>query len=266
MRSSRYLQNMLVGVTATLLVGAQLAPMRDLDARFASTRASETDSTKSAGDSSKAKAPGGVAAKTKAAIAALSALVRPLSHPKALEDAFQSYFSFKAAHRDEVQRPYLYFADYGLPSSTPRGYLFDMDRLKIVEGPFTVAHGRGSGARDGVPTRFSNAPGSEATSLGLYVASELYDFRGLAGGRKYESLGVRLDGVSRDFNDNARARHVVAHGAPYVSATIAGLSEGCPAMAPARAKRLLPLLANGGMVFLFAPDSAWLSGDQWTTR
>jgi len=86
---------------------------------------------------------------------------------------------------------------------------------------------------------------------------------GLAGGRLYHSIGLRLDGVSDGFNDNALARRVVAHGAPYVTATKAGRSEGCPAMDQARAQRLLPKLANGGMVFLFAPDVKWLSSDPW---
>jgi hypothetical protein len=70
-------------------------------------------------------------------------------------------------------------------------------------------------------------------------------------------------GVSEGFNDNAFARRVVAHGAPYVTPTKAGRSEGCPAMEPARAQRLLPKLADGGMVFLFAPDQNWMSRDPW---
>ena len=190
-------------------------------------------------------------------------LVRPLSHPLALETAFRGYFAYRAAHPKDVRKPYLYFVDFGLPSTEARGYVFDMNALTIVDGPFAVAHGRGSAdALYGIPTRFSNRINSEATSLGLYVANELYDFRGNANGRKYTSVGLRLDGVSREYNDNARARHVVAHGAPYVSATIAGLSEGCPAMEPSRAEKLLPRLANGGMVFLFAPDSAWMASTQ----
>src|SRR5204863_2197582 len=116
---------------------------------------------------------------------------------------------------------------------------------------------------DGIPTRFSNAFGSEATSLGLFLAQELYPFRGNSGGRSYSAVGMRLMGVSGDFNDNARARRVVAHGAPYVTSTRAGQSEGCPAMEPARAERLLPKLANGGLVFLFAPNAAWMAGDSW---
>ena len=202
--------------------------------------------------------------RAKAALAALSSSVRQMSHPRALEDAFHSYFAFKSAHPDEVRKPYLYFVDYGLPSTSPRGYVFDMDALRVIDGPFTVAHGRGSAAAGAtIPTRFSNAIGSAATSLGLYVADATYGFVGTAGGHRYHSIGLRLDGVSDGFNDNALARKVVAHGAPYVTATKAGRSEGCPAMDQARAQRLLPKLANGGMVFLFAPDVKWLSSDPW---
>jgi len=201
---------------------------------------------------------------TRNALQVLASAVRPLSNPSALPDAFESYFAFRAAHPDRVRKPYLYFVDYGLPSTQPRGYVFDMDALSIVDGPFMVAHGRGSAANSaGIPTRFSNAFGAATTSLGLYVAQELYAFTGHAGGQLYHSVGLRLAGVSGDFNDNARARGVVAHGAPYVTQTRAGRSEGCPAMATARAKQLLPKLANGGLVFLFAPDSNWMTHDPW---
>jgi hypothetical protein len=36
-------------------------------------------------------------------------------------------------------------------------------------------------------------------------------------------------------------------------------------MEPDRATRLLPKLADGGLVFLFAPDQNWLSRDPWVT-
>lgn len=192
--------------------------------------------------------------------------MRPLSSPRALEDAFRSYFAFKTAHPDQVRKPYLYFVDYGLPSTARRGYVFDMKSLDILDGPFTVAHGRRSSAsKYGIPTRFSNELGSEASSLGLYVTESSYHFLGRSAGRLYHSIGLRLVGVSGDYNDNALSRRVVAHGAPYVTPTKAGRSEGCPAMELSRAKRLLPKLADGGMVFLFAPDSNWLTGDPWLT-
>jgi hypothetical protein len=204
--------------------------------------------------------------KASAAIGAFQGVVRPLSHPRALSDAFNSYFAYKAANPAQVKKPLLYFVDYGLPSTEPRGYVFDMDVLKVVDGPFMVAHGRGSASpKDAIPTRFSNVPNSYATSLGLYVAQETYGFRGRAAGKSYRSIGLKLEGVSEGFNDNARARKVVAHGAPYVTPNRAGRSEGCPAIEQSRARKLLPALANGAMVFLFAPDEKWMESDPWVT-
>lgn len=204
-------------------------------------------------------------AEVRNAMDALAATVTRQSHPDALKLAFTAYFNFKALHPESVRNPYFYYVDYGLDNRTARGYVFDMAQLKLVEGPFLVAHGRGSSSgMDGVPTRFTNRPGSASTSLGLYRASETYGFSGKSAGTYYTSIGLRMDGVSDEFNSTARARGVVAHGAPYVTSTRAGRSEGCPAMEQSRARRLLPMLANGGMVFLFSPnDERWIEKDPW---
>ncbi len=203
--------------------------------------------------------------KVQMAVNTLSRDVKRQSDPNALTLAVKAYYSYKTAHPDEVRKPYLYFVDYGLDSRTPRGYVFDMKQLKVVEGPFMVAHGRGSAApTEGRPSRFSNRNGSNATSLGLYLAQETYKFTGKASGRRYSSVGLRLKGLSGSYNSKARARGVVAHGAPYVTASRAGRSEGCPAVEPARALRLLPKIANGGLVFLFSPlDRNWMRQDPW---
>ncbi|HEY0153847.1 MAG TPA: murein L,D-transpeptidase catalytic domain family protein [Longimicrobium sp.] len=201
------------------------------------------------------------------ALAALTGDVRKQSHPDALRLAFEAYYNYKAEHPKEVRKPYLYFVDYGLDSRTKRGYVFDMEKLRVVDGPFTVAHGRGSGAKYGVPTKFTNREGSATSSLGLFKAREVYAFTGHAGGEVYRSVGLRLDGVSGRFNSAARQRRVVVHGAPYVSESEAGRSEGCPAMDPARARKLIPRIGNGGMVFLFSPvDKTWLKSDPWVHR
>jgi hypothetical protein len=271
MRPPKYLQNVLVGASALLFAGAHFAPDHDQNGPVLNAAVSFVSSTparapgKTAGSSADSvNATRTIASVTKAALDAFTGAVRGLSRPSALENAFRSYFAYKTAHPDEVRKPYLYFVDYGLPSTTRRGYVFDMASLRIVDGPFMVAHGRGSAASQyGVPTRFSNASGSAATSLGLYVAQEIYDFHGHTGGQSYSAIGLRLRGVSSGFNDNALARRVVAHGAPYVTPTRAGRSEGCPAMEPSRASELLPKLAGGGMVFLFAPDTNWMTRDPW---
>ncbi len=199
------------------------------------------------------------------AVTALRGLVGPLSHPEALATVAHAYYAYREENRETVRKPFLYFVDLGLDNLTARGWVLDMDRLTVVEGPFTVAHGRGSSmVRDGVPTRFSNVAGSKASSVGLYLAENTYAFRGTSGGRAYTSVGLRLRGESGPFNDAAMARGIVAHGAPYVTPFGAGRSEGCPAMEMERAERLLPRLANGGVVFLYSPLAEdWLSEGPW---
>jgi hypothetical protein len=199
------------------------------------------------------------------ALRALSARVKRSSHADALRTAFQAYYNYRNANPASVKKPFLYYVDMGLDNHTARGYVFDMDRLTVIDGPFTVAHGRGSlRSRDGVPTSFSNRPGTNATSLGLYLAQETYSFGGKVAGRRYSSVGLRMRGESGEFNGAARRRGIVAHGAPYVTAGQAGRSEGCPAMEMQRAQRLLPMIANGGVVFIYSPnDSRWLRGDPW---
>ena len=206
-----------------------------------------------------------VAAATEVALEKLGPRVTRKSHEDALAVAFTAYYRHREAHPRELRNPYLYYVDFGLDNRTPRGYVFDMESLEVVEGPFTVAHGSGSGPRNGVPTRFSNRSGSLMSSLGLYVTEETYGFRGRSNGRSYTSVGLRLRGESGAYNSAARRRGIVAHGAPYVQARNAGRSSGCPAMEQERARRLLPLIANGGVVFIFSPrDTAWLEDAPWS--
>ena len=257
MKLPKYLGNVLIGTTAVVFAGGSyLLPDHDKNGPVL-TAAVEFVAPK-------AQPVSDLVAMTTSAVQTLSSSVKQLSHPQALEDAFRSYFAYKSAHPADVKKPYLYFVDYGLPSTTPRGYVFDMETLKVVDGPFTVAHGRGSGGNDAVPTRFSNRNGSNSSSLGLFLAQETYAFSGHTGGRLYRSIGLRLTGLSGAFNNAARKRGVVVHGAPYVTSGKAGRSEGCPAIEPARAQRLLPKIGNGGMVFLFSPrDRSWLTRDPW---
>lgn len=211
--------------------------------------------------------PAAVSSEAQVAATVFGRVIGSLSDPAALETAFRGYYAFKASRPDLVRRPLLYFVDYGLPADRPRGWVFDMVGLRVVEGPFMVAHGRGSAVdRRGVPTRFSNRRGSLASSLGLFLARESYPFRGSAGGRPYRSIGLRLEGLSGSMNDNALARRVVAHGAPYVTRDRAGRSEGCPAMEPQRAERLLPQLADGGLVYLFSPRADLMRAEPWAAR
>jgi hypothetical protein len=217
-----------------------------------------------AADPGSAGSPG-LAASVASALGALAPQVERTSHDDALRHALVAYHAYRAARPAAVRKPYLWFIDFGLDNRTPRGWIFDMDRLTVVEGPFHVSHGRGSTpVRDAVPTRFTNIPGSYTSSLGVYLAEETYTFSGRAGGGRYTSVGLRMRGESGPFNSAARRRGIVAHGAPYVTAGGAGRSEGCPAIEQQRARRLLPRIAHGGVVIIYSPnDREWLGRDPW---
>jgi hypothetical protein len=144
--------------------------------------------------------------------------------------------------------------DYSRPSLEPRLWVFDLagPRLLFEE---IVAHGRGSG--DNQPTRFSNADGSHASSLGLFVTGDTYLGR--------NGYSMRMEGLEPGVNDRARDRAIVMHGAPYVDAVFGerqgrlGRSWGCPAVREAVARQMIDVLKGGQFLFAYYPDSGWLT-------
>jgi len=143
--------------------------------------------------------------------------------------------------------------DYSKPSTEPRLWVFDVatGRLLFQE---LVAHGRNTGEH--LAQRFSNVEGSKMSSLGLFQTTETY----------YGSNGysLRLRGLDEGFNDNAMARAIVMHGAPYVSEAIAerlgrlGRSWGCPAVRSEVARTVIDTLKGGALLFAYYPDRKWL--------
>ena len=97
------------------------------------------------------------------AIDAVADDVGRLSDEDALRMAFRAWHAYGEANPGRVRKPYLYFVADGLGSRDARGYVFNMETLSVVEGPFPVAHGRGSSkTKDAVPSVFSNRSGSAA--------------------------------------------------------------------------------------------------------
>jgi hypothetical protein len=143
--------------------------------------------------------------------------------------------------------------DYSLPSTKPRLWVFDVARGRLLFQEL-VAHGRNTGEH--LAQRFSNVEGSKMSSLGLFQATETY----------YGSNGysLRMRGLDPGFNDNALARAIVMHGAPYVSEQIAerlgrlGRSWGCPAVRPEVARTVIDTLKGGALIFAYYPDRKWL--------
>ncbi|MEI2260857.1 murein L,D-transpeptidase catalytic domain family protein [Stenotrophomonas indicatrix] len=171
-----------------------------------------------------------------------------------------------AAHamRCALQRPELGVSserlsviDYSRPSTEPRMWVFDLARQRLLFEEW-VAHGRNSG--ENRTEHFSNRDGSFMSSIGAFTAQETY-----MGGNGYS---LRLAGLEPGFNDRARERAIVIHGAPYVNPSTAqlqgrlGRSLGCPAVRLSVAKPLIDALRGGTMVFAYYPDKDWLKHSQ----
>jgi hypothetical protein len=148
--------------------------------------------------------------------------------------------------------------DYSKPSTERRLWVFDLKARELVYEEL-VAHGQGSGAN--MTTAFSNEPETHRTSLGLFVTDRPY-----VGKNGYS---LRLDGLDKGFNDRARERAIVMHGAPYVSESFVkangrlGRSWGCPAVSADVAKQMIDRVKGGGLVFAYYPDKEWLKTSKY---
>ena len=157
-----------------------------------------------------------------------------------------------------TRRELLTVIDYSLPSDKPRLFVFDLEQEKLLFHEL-VAHGVNSGGN--LTTRFSNVENSRATSLGLFVTAGTY-----FGSNGYS---LRLRGLDQGFNDQALARAIVMHGAPYVSeSTIKSLgrlgrSWGCPAVPAKVSKKIIDQLKGGSPIFAYYPDPAWLKASKF---
>jgi hypothetical protein len=149
--------------------------------------------------------------------------------------------------------PTLTIIDYSLPSTKPRLWVFDLATGDLLFKEL-VAHGKNTG--ENLATKFSNQMDSRQTSIGLFVTDDTY-----VGSNGYS---LRLDGLDAGFNDRARDRAIVMHGAPYVNPEIAakqgriGRSWGCPALRSAIASKVIDTIRGGSVIFSYYPDQEWL--------
>ncbi|MBC7418153.1 MAG: murein L,D-transpeptidase catalytic domain family protein, partial [Pedobacter sp.] len=135
--------------------------------------------------------------------------------------------------------------DFDKGSCTKRLFLIDIVQRKLLLNTW-VAHGKNSG--DNKPDHFSNVVNSNESSIGFYLTGEAYF------GKNGRSM--RLDGVDDGFNDNARSRNIVLHGADYVSQDCIdglgrlGRSFGCPAVARDLSDNIIDATLNRSVMFI----------------
>jgi len=169
--------------------------------------------------------------------------------PQALHAALTSWEDLRA--RGEVQNSLLSVIDYGLPSTQPRLWVFDLDSERVLFHEL-VAHGRNSGWD--LAVSFSNDDGTYMSSLGAFVTGNTYDGK--------NGYSLRLRGTEPSLNGRAEARAIVMHGAPYVDEAVAlkygrlGRSLGCPAIRPAIARELIDEIRDGSVLYAWHPSIA----------
>ena len=143
--------------------------------------------------------------------------------------------------------------DVSLESNKKRLWVIDLKNKEVIHNTL-VAHGRNTGEH--VAQSFSNQVGSYQTSLGFYVTDLTYNGK--------HGLSLRLDGVEEGFNDKARERAIVVHGADYVSRQFIethgrlGRSLGCPALPRAKSKAIINSISQGTCMFIYYPSKPYL--------
>lgn len=182
----------------------------------------------------------------------------PNLNPKALDAALKPYEVARAKGLDPQQ--ILTVVDFSKPSTDQRFYVIDFKNNKVLFNTL-VAHGKNSG--DNYATHFSNQPGSDESSLGLYVTQQTQ-----TGHDGYELV---IKGVTPGYNTNAQSRAVIVHGAAYVSPQFAqshdrlGRSWGCFALDKSQVTSVINTIKDGSLIFAYAPDQAFLNTDTTMT-
>ncbi|MBC7525158.1 MAG: murein L,D-transpeptidase catalytic domain family protein [Flavobacterium sp.] len=148
-----------------------------------------------------------------------------------------------------IQKEFLTIIDFSLSSKAKRLWVIDLFQNKIIFNSL-VAHGKNSG--DDYATSFSNQNKSNKSCLGFFATAECYV--GLHG------LSLKLDGLEKGINDNARQRSIVIHGADYVCSNFIkdhnrlGRSQGCPALPVEMSAKIIEKIKDKSCLFIYHPS------------
>lgn len=176
---------------------------------------------------------------------------RILSNARNLDSQALNYalkgYSWALEHYRVNNPNILTVIDFSLPSDAKRMWVIDLRTSKVLMNLFTT-QGKDSGTY--YATHFSNEPGAQETSLGVYKTLSTYYGK--------HGLSERIQGLEQGINNNAYRRAVVIHPAWYASPSFveenhrAGDSWGCFAISPSDSRRFIELTQNGSIIFAYA--------------
>ena len=165
-------------------------------------------------------------------------------------DAFSNAFTGyqQLISQDLVEkRNIITIIDFNKSSKEERFFIIDLSKQDVIHESL-VAHGKNSGWD--IPSSFSNKANSYKSSLGFYITGETYKGK--------HGLSLKLDGLERGINDNARKRHIVIHAADYVSESFAkkigrlGRSFGCPSLPSENYNQIIDLIKDKSLIFIYS--------------
>lgn len=161
-------------------------------------------------------------------------------------NALSGFYELK--EKGLIKKNIITIIDFSLSSNSKRLWVIDLNSNTILFQSL-VAHGRNTGEE--FANSFSNKANSFKSSLGFYATGEVYQGK--------HGLSLRLDGLEKGINDNARNRGVVMHAADYVSATFIknntrlGRSQGCPAIPTAISKEIISAIKDQSCLYIYHP-------------
>lgn len=168
-----------------------------------------------------------------------------LSYPVFLS-AFNGYYAYKK-HGLIKNKNVLTIIDFDKSSDKERFFIVDMEKHEILLKSL-VAHGQKTGELEA--ESFSNREESHQSSLGFYLTDNTYFGK--------HGLSLRLDGLTKGLNDNARKRNIVVHSADYVSEEFIkknnrlGRSWGCPALPAEGYEDVIELIKDRSLLFVYS--------------
>ena len=183
-----------------------------------------------------------------------------------LKKAELEYVPFKTAYlgylnleaKGSLKKQILTILDFTKSSRFKRMWIIDMKNQKLVRREL-VAHGKNSG--HDMVTSFSNKLHSNQSSMGFYVTDAPYIGS--------NGISMLINGMDKGYNDQARNRAVVMHGADYVNPKTMnqngrlGRSFGCPAVEREKAQEIIDYVKNGSCLFIYYKDKKYLSSSKW---
>lgn len=170
--------------------------------------------------------------------------------------AINAYSRAKELHL--TNKPLVTVVDFTVSSAKKRLAVADVKTGKVLFYTY-VAHGKGSGLK--YATYFSNQPGTDASSLGVYLTGDTYYGR--------HGYALRLHGLDPAFDGAAYRRDIVVHSAWYVSKAFArdhgrmGRSWGCFALSRNVERAVVKLIRDGTVLVGYYPDPKWLHSSRF---